>query len=115
MNKIIFRVEGYDGIGPYNSRKNIEKYIPDMLEEHSTDLKNFPCARDDFDFYNRAYKCAVPNACVLFHWFGKYLNEVKKHYNIYTIRIKTYKKSKSGYQVLYDPSRVKRKIKLYDK
>ena len=112
MRKIIFRVEGYDGLGIYNSKKEIDKYIPGMCYRHSKSRLH-PTIQEDFRHIDETDKTACPNACAFFHWFGEDLPEIIKHYKIYAISIKTYEIGWSKNQVLYSPKNVMKKTRIF--
>ena len=117
VNKVIFRVQGKDGVGPHRGNKHVNNCIPNLYEKHNNG--NYPGIWRDFEKQNidgmYDYKVACPSACMFFLWFGDYIKDVIKHYEIYAIRIKEYKLSDSKIQCLYKPKCVIKKERLYSK
>lgn len=109
--KYLFRVEGNDGIGPFNGDINLEDTF--YIWDHR-DAYKYPDIKEDLDWFSTSQLVGCPNACALFHWFGECFDVVIKHYSLYRIKVKDYKLGLSGHQLVYNPEDELERIKLYN-
>lgn len=102
----VFRLEGKDGIGPYQNRSTQEQAY--LADDHCSDYTTHPSAGIDFGWneVTSAHLFACDSLDSLIRWFGDHIDGLLDiGFDIVVYDVPTMKYGMSGLQVIFDRTR----------